>query len=230
MPPGRPIKHMIMTCNQCLETKERSLFENKYSCKDCYKPRKPILDVIECTKCKTTKPRSSFYKTRRVCSDCFSPTILSAARKHKYGVDDSIVQVYWEKQGGKCKNPGCDVVFENTADGCVDHNHETGAVRGLLCHGCNAGLGLLRENPNVILGLIEYLKDPGTIHNARKRRLTPEEKLYIADNPDNKTRDQLAEQFEKTTATITNVRSEVKMNRIKAQQLQLTPPEEACRP
>ena len=230
MPRGRPVKFTMRTCGVCKETKDRTLFENQYSCKSCYKPRKPISNEIECTKCKTIKPLLSFYKARRVCNDCYTPTQLSANRKHKYGVDDTIVQVYWEQQGGKCKNPGCDVVFENIADACVDHNHETGAVRGMLCHGCNAGLGLLRENPNVILGLIEYLKDPGTIHNARKRRLTPEEKIYIADNPDNKTRDQLAEQFEKSKATITNVRSEVKMNRIKAQQLQPTPPGEAYQP
>lgn len=209
--------YAVRTCSICKQTKDRLLFDNTYSCKDCYKPRKPLSDQIECTKCKTVKPITSFYKTRRVCNECYLPTQLSVARKHRYGVDDTIIQVYWDQQKGKCKNSGCDVIFKNTAGACVDHNHETGAVRGLLCHGCNVGLGLLRENPAVILGLIEYLKDPGTVHNARKRRLTEEEKVYIADNPDNKSRSELAEQFEKSLSVISNARCEVKMNRIKVQ-------------
>lgn len=41
---------------------------------------------------------------------------------------------------------------------CVDHNHETGEVRGLLCHSCNVALGLLKEDINSINNIINYLK------------------------------------------------------------------------
>jgi hypothetical protein len=40
---------------------------------------------------------------------------------------------------------------------CVDHDHATGRVRGLLCAACNAALGLLQDNPRVILSAADYL-------------------------------------------------------------------------
>ena len=39
----------------------------------------------------------------------------------------------------------------------VDHCHETGKVRGLLCHNCNTALGLLKDDPARIANLITYL-------------------------------------------------------------------------
>lgn len=40
----------------------------------------------------------------------------------------------------------------------VDHNHETRAVRGLLCHNCNRGLGMFKENTSSLLSAIAYLQ------------------------------------------------------------------------
>jgi len=41
---------------------------------------------------------------------------------------------------------------------CVDHNHETGSVRGLLCSNCNSGIGFLKDNPDLIFNAIKYLE------------------------------------------------------------------------
>lgn len=40
----------------------------------------------------------------------------------------------------------------------VDHCHETGKVRQLLCHPCNSGMGLLQDNPELLAKAIQYLE------------------------------------------------------------------------
>ena len=40
----------------------------------------------------------------------------------------------------------------------IDHDHETGKVRGLLCHSCNVALGMLRDSPSVCRSAIKYLR------------------------------------------------------------------------
>lgn len=72
--------------------------------------------------------------------------------KNKYGLSvDEMVRA-WSNL--ICSNPGCG----ETKRLHMDHNHETGRFRALLCNGCNAGLGHLKEDPLRIAGLIKYLK------------------------------------------------------------------------
>ncbi len=39
----------------------------------------------------------------------------------------------------------------------VDHNHNTGKIRGLLCHNCNVGLGVFKDDTALLTKAIEYL-------------------------------------------------------------------------
>ena len=62
----------------------------------------------------------------------------------------------YSNQNGICANPYCDKVMLGS-DTHVDHDHETGKVRGLLCARCNTDLGRL-EDKNRIEGLYLYLE------------------------------------------------------------------------
>jgi hypothetical protein len=39
----------------------------------------------------------------------------------------------------------------------VDHNHNTGKVRELLCHGCNTGIGLMQDDVDLLQKALDYL-------------------------------------------------------------------------
>jgi hypothetical protein len=41
----------------------------------------------------------------------------------------------------------------------VDHCHETGTIRGLLCANCNTGIGLLKENKSTLAAAIHYIEE-----------------------------------------------------------------------
>jgi hypothetical protein len=81
--------------------------------------------------------------------------------KSKYGVTQEMWQAQFDKQGGRCAS--CMKVFgpARVDKPCVDHNHETGVFRGLLCHACNRALGMLKENITTLQTLILYLQFQG---------------------------------------------------------------------
>lgn len=64
------------------------------------------------------------------------------------------------------QNGGCAICGSPEPEGSslhVDHDHDTGQVRALLCFQCNNALGLLEEDPERIATLLEYLDDPGPV-------------------------------------------------------------------
>jgi len=88
-----------------------------------------------------------------------SKTILEkqASRvKAMYGITPEEYIMMYEKQEGKCAICG---QLPTTLRGLhTDHNHITNKVRGLLCHGCNTGIGALKEDTEILSNAIKYLR------------------------------------------------------------------------
>lgn len=75
----------------------------------------------------------------------------------RYGITLEAYDTMLSSQGGGCAlcgatSPGPVAFFH------VDHNHSTGAVRGLLCHLCNLGIGCLQDDPRLIERAARYVR------------------------------------------------------------------------
>ena len=72
---------------------------------------------------------------------------------------------FFREQGGVCaicKQPETrrHKVTRTLCRLCIDHDHKTGVVRGLLCHRCNVAVGMFRDSPENLQSTIEYLQKP----------------------------------------------------------------------
>lgn len=75
----------------------------------------------------------------------------------KYGISILDYDRMYQIQGGSC--PICKRhQTELKAKLNVDHNHQTGFVRGLLCNSCNQALGAFKDNIDTLQNAIDYLK------------------------------------------------------------------------
>ena len=83
--------------------------------------------------------------------------------KKKYGITTQQLAEMWTSQNGKCGNMGClEALVRGKAGFAVDHCHQTGKIRGLLCMKCNVSLGNVKDSITRLFGLIKYLKHHGT--------------------------------------------------------------------
>lgn len=76
--------------------------------------------------------------------------------KSKYGITPDAYNEMFAKQGGCCDICG-DHQTEFTRRLCVDHDHETGAVRSLLCGPCNTGIGQFGDDIATVREALNYL-------------------------------------------------------------------------
>ena len=80
--------------------------------------------------------------------------------KKKFKITPEEVDLMWVAQDGYCANSGCETKLEKGKSGaCIDHDHKTGFIRGILCRTCNLALGHAKDDIDVLYGLISYLKE-----------------------------------------------------------------------
>jgi hypothetical protein len=105
---------------------------------------------------------SHMYKRRRYCTISCSKThywerrrdglIDASPRRSQSWIAER--QERLEQQGGLC------AICQTEIMGLphLDHDHETGKTRGVLCVKCNAGLGFFKDNPELLRAALAYLE------------------------------------------------------------------------
>lgn len=76
--------------------------------------------------------------------------------KHKFGIDIKQYHQMYKDQDGNCLICG-KPQSELKGKLCVDHDHITGKIRGLVCADCNHGLGNFKDTPRILQKAIDYL-------------------------------------------------------------------------
>lgn len=76
--------------------------------------------------------------------------------KRTYGITADEVDAMFADQNGQCAI--CRQTPERLAQMHVDHDHELGHLRGLLCSSCNQGLGQFGDDPALLLRAVVYLR------------------------------------------------------------------------
>lgn len=157
----------LKKCLDCLELNPRLDFTRANDHKDGLRER--------CRSCVTRAQRENSGRSvrlrnggKRITAGGAKPertqwVNLTRARKRiwwEIGVTPDMVDAKWVEQDGKCAL--CTkVLHRETARGChVDHCHETGRFRGLLCGGCNVSLGHLGDNEKGLTKALAYVTNP----------------------------------------------------------------------
>lgn len=142
------------------------------------KPKEKI-----CIKCLQTKEAESFYKRSKSNEDCRHSECKSCSKvlmrewreKNKDRNSETSrrnrLKFYYNMTPDqyesllKTQNYSCAICKgvptgsgNNNRSLHVDHDHQTGGTRGLLCSTCNKGLGLFYDNRVILLSAAKYLK------------------------------------------------------------------------
>lgn len=99
------------------------------------------------------KERAAYARERRASNKVYH---ANWQLKNYYGIDLKDWEALYAKQGLRCAI--CPAIEnKNGRRLCVDHDHDTGRVRGLLCNRCNRALGLFRDSPTIMKKALLYL-------------------------------------------------------------------------
>lgn len=83
--------------------------------------------------------------------------LASEKRKAKYGITTEQFNLLVEKQDNKCAICGIDGKNTHKKVLCIDHDHITKHIRGLLCDTCNRAIGMLKDSPELLEKAQQYL-------------------------------------------------------------------------
>jgi hypothetical protein len=137
------------------------------------------LKLKVCSKCKIEKETSAFHKDKQhsdgfnsQCKSCKREFRLAWNAKHPesrkqtyfkhdlkrhYGISVEQYNTMFNAQNGCCASCGI-VQDQMKRKFAVDHDHQTGVVRALLCDRCNPALGYMQDSLEMIEQLAAYLK------------------------------------------------------------------------
>jgi hypothetical protein len=129
-----------------------------------------------CSGCHVEKPISDFYEYKGVykgtCKECYTAHYRGKDRtmekkryqlRTMYGItweDFLSVLQYQNYSCAICKRELKPVGnnSEKNSVGCVDHDHTSGKLRGILCSDCNTGLGSFKEDVESLKQAVRYLE------------------------------------------------------------------------
>jgi len=115
----------------------------------------------ECTSTDQNKKRRQRWRTDRLYRNRSNENRISTHLMVQYGVTLVEYNALLLEQKGVCAICGNEqkLTYGRHKKGrlCIDHNHSTGIIRGLLCHNCNAAIGLMKENIEILQNAINYL-------------------------------------------------------------------------
>lgn len=114
------------------------------------------------------------------CKPCAITAVADSKIFTQYGITRQRANEMLEKQGGLCLL--CDRPISwgkkesgqrDSSSAHIDHSHETGAVRGILCARCNHGLGQFFDDPSLLERAALYLRMGRSAHEVSLSRNGP---------------------------------------------------------
>ena len=99
---------------------------------------------------RTTEEHQRYEATFRAAHPDRQDRLADQHLQRKYGVSLGVYRAMWIGQHGECAvcgNPETATQGGRVKRLAVDHNHQTGEVRALLCSNCNVGIGSLSDSP-----------------------------------------------------------------------------------
>lgn len=117
-----------------------------------------------CYRCKKIKELSEFYPSYRLIENASSwckSCSLDNGRVRKYGIEPGEFDEIVKKQGYRCALCQKPLDIKKSRRAHVDHNHQTGEMRGVLCPFCNSSLGLFEDRGLTPQFVQDYIDQKG---------------------------------------------------------------------